>query len=276
MRPRHRHRRTVVYLLFVLTALALIVVSARYPAFNQAVHAYTVDKLSPVYHVLDVPVQAAKNLTQRLREHVDTVAKNRALTVENQRLQAWRAEAMFLRAENDTLKELLNMTSDNAVTPLTARVLADSNSPYARTVLLNAGRVHGVRKGHAVLGARGLVGRVLHTGARTSRVLLLSDPNARIPVKVLETGQQAIMRGNNTRYPELILTEGDTPPAVGLHLVTSGIGGIFAPGLPVGVVHDIGRTVRVRPYNTLSNLDLVVVQQRDVTGVLEDGPEVLP
>ncbi|MBI1363123.1 MAG: rod shape-determining protein MreC [Proteobacteria bacterium] len=268
MRSRSRRRRTIVYMVFVVVALSLVGISTRFPAFTEGVHTYTVDRLAAVYKVLNAPVTFAKGIGDGIAQHFATVRKNRDLMEENQMLRAWRAEAMFLRVENDTLKELLNMVSDQSVTPITARVLADANTPYARTVLISAGRKHGVAKGQAVMGARGLVGRVLFTGQEASRVLLLSDPNARIPVKILESGQQAIMRGNNSRYPELILTEGDAALVAGHHVVTSGAGGIFAPGLPVGVVHDVTRVPLVRTYNSLSNLDLVVVQKRDVSGIL--------
>ena len=271
MRSRSRRRRTVVYLLFVLTALALMAVSVRYPAFNQAVHRYTVDRMAVVYKILNAPVSFTKSVGRAIGVHVATVQKNKMLIAENTKLRAWRAEAMFLRQENDTLQELLNMVSDNTVTPITARVLTDSNTPYSRTVLISAGYHDGVQKGQAVLGQRGLVGRVLFVGAQSSRVLLLSDPNTRIPVKVLETGQMAILRGKNTRYPELILTEGDQTIQPGMHLVTSGAGGIFAAGLPVGTVHQVEATVRVRPYNSLTNLDLVVVHNRPVEGILSDA-----
>src|SRR3546814_10996914 len=106
--------------------------------------------------------------------------------------------------------------------------------------MINLGAANGIEDGQAVLGRRGLLGRIVQTGERSARILLITDLNARIPVLVESSRHRAILGGDNTEQPELLYLPRDSKVAVGNRIITSGPGGMFPAGLPVAVVSSVG------------------------------------
>ena len=145
----------------------------------------------------------------------DLRGENTRLREENERLRRWQSVALALDAENQRLKANLRWIPDPAPSYVTARVVADAGGVYAKAVLLSVGPNHGIRKGEIALDERGLVGRVTEVGARTARVLLITDLNSRIPV-ILETSRaHAILVGTNGARPRLLYLAGGQPAAGG-------------------------------------------------------------
>jgi rod shape-determining protein MreC len=113
-------------------------------------------------------------------------------------------------------------------------VTADSGSPFRQSVLLNVGARDGIMDGWATMDGIGLVGRISGVGQNTSRVILLTDTNSRIPVTVQPSGQRAILVGDNEAAPTLELIENRDLVRPGDRVVTSGDGKVFPAGLLVG------------------------------------------
>ena len=134
----------------------------------------------------------------------DIRAENARLREENERLRRWQSIALALDAENQRLKANLRWIPDPAPSYVTARVVADAGGVYAKAVLLSVGPNHGIRKGEIALDERGLVGRVTEVGARTARVLLITDLNSRIPVILENSRGHAILVGTDGPRPRLI------------------------------------------------------------------------
>ena len=124
-------------------------------------------------------------------------AENRRLREENERLRRWQAVALALDAENAALKANLHWIPDPAPSYVTARVVADAGGVYARAVLLSVGPEQRIAQGQIALDERGLVGRVTEVGARSARVLLITDMNSRIPVTLENSRARAILVGTN-------------------------------------------------------------------------------
>ena len=120
---------------------------------------------------------------------------------------------------------------------MTARVVADAGGVYARAVLLAVGPEHGIRKGEIALDERGLVGRVTEVGARTARVLLITDLNSRIPVMLENSRARAIMIGTNGPRPRLALLAGGRAAGRGRARGDERRGQRLPADLPVGTVH---------------------------------------
>ena len=167
----------------------------------------------------------------------------------------WQQVALRLSAENAELRDLSKLVSEPAISFVTARVIADSGGAYARSVMVNAGRDNGVARGQAMTG-EGLVGRIAEVGSRAARILLITDLNSRVPVVVDGTRQRAIVAGDNSARPSLRYVDAGGTIRIGDRIVTSGQGGVFPPGLPVGVVASIdSEGARVEPYAALSRVD---------------------
>ncbi len=127
--------------------------------------------------------------------------------------------------------------------------------------MVRIGENSNLTKGQGVLSHEGLIGRVIETGAETSRVLLMSDVNSRIPVTIEGTKDRAVLAGTNNGDPVLDHLPETHQITAGLRVVTSGHGGVFPYGVPVGetVMGDNGE-IMVRPYadaNRASHVQIV-------------------
>jgi rod shape-determining protein MreC len=227
------------------------------------------DAAAPVLDVLSRPLGAAEAAVDRVRGLVAVYQENRRLEEDNQRLLQWQQVAIKLNAENRQLQGLLKVVPDRAVSYVTARVIANSGGAYVRTVMVNAGGDGGLARGQAAITGDGLVGRLTEVGSRAARVLLITDLNSRIPVKLEGSHTSAVLAGDNSERPRLLYV--GTPEAVkiGDRVVTSGEGGVFPPDLPVGMVSAVGPSgPRVEPYVELSQIGYLMVVDYGLSGAL--------
>lgn len=194
------------------------------------------DVFSPVLSAVSMPFQQTALFFHGVTELAQLQADVRRLEQENERLREWYQTALLLESENKSLRALLNFESDPKLKTITGRIIADAGNTYVKSLLVNIGHKNDVHKDAAVLAGQGLIGRIVEVGDQTSRVLLVTDVNARVPIMVDETGQHAIMAGANARDPRLIHLPQDSEIREGSRLITSGYGGIYPYGLPVGRV----------------------------------------
>jgi rod shape-determining protein MreC len=242
-------------LLVVISAAMVIVGKADQVAF-QYLRNSAMDAAAPALDMLSRPAAAFDAAADRLRGFIAVYRDNIRLAEENERLLGWQQVALRLSAENAELRDLTKLVPEPAISFVTARVIADSGGPYARSVMVNAGRDNGVARGQAALTGEGLAGRVSEVGSRAARILLITDLNSRVPVVVDGTRQRAILAGDNSARPSLRYADSGGTIRIGDRIVTSGQGGIFPPGLPVGVVAGVdSEGARVEPYAALSRVD---------------------
>ncbi len=172
-------------------------------------------------------------------------------------------------AENARLRELLHLAPDPAISFVSTRVIANSGGSFVRSVLVDAGRSEGLARGQAAMTGSGLVGRVTEVGEHAARVLLLTDLNSRVPVAFDGSRERAVLAGDNSNRPRLVYLPEVSAVKIGDRIVSSGNGGIFPPGLPIGVVAAIeDGIVRVEPYAELSRLDYLRIVNYGLNGVL--------
>jgi rod shape-determining protein MreC len=205
-------------------------------------------------------VATVNDVVAEVRELVNLRAENAQLRKERDRLLQWEAAGRRLEAENQALQRLLRFIPHEARGFISARVIADTGGAFAHSLVLNAGSDDDVRRGQAVVSGDGLVGRVVGVGARSSRILLLTDLNSRIPVVTEQSRVRAVLAGNNTSRPVLDHLPPNDTVTVGERVVTSGHGGVFPPGLPVGVIVSVSDSgTVVQPLVATDRLEYVRV-----------------
>ena len=242
-------------LLVVISAVMIIVGKADQVAF-QSLRNSMMDAAAPALDMLSRPAAALDEAADRLRGFITVYRDNVRLAEENERLLGWQQVALRLSAENAELRDLSKLVPEPAISFVTARVIADSGGAYARSVMVNAGRDNGVARGQAAMTGEGLVGRVAEVGSRAARVLLITDLNSRVPVVVDGTRQRAILAGDNSARPRLRYADAGGVIRIGDRIVTSGQGGVFPPGLPVGVIAGVdSEAAWVEPYAALERVD---------------------
>lgn len=235
--------------LFVFVSLAIFMGSVTKTSTLSGVRTGIVDLVSPVVMAVHAPVQYAADYVRAISGLGELQAENDRLRLENNRLRDWYQKAAFLEEQNKSLKSLMNVQTEPHHTYVTGRIIADSGNTYVRSLLVMAGTDHGVRKGQAALSGDGIMGRVTEVGGKTSRILLLTDVNSRIPVLVQGDDFKAILAGDNTDFPVFQHMPAGASLKEGGRVITSGHGGVFPYGLPVGeVVLKEDGTPRVRLY----------------------------
>ena len=246
----------ITFPLLVLLSAAIIIIGKADQAVFESLRISATDAAMPVLDMVSRPLAAAEDLVANGRTLVSIHQDNARLREENRRLLDWQRAALALASENARLRDLLKLAPDPANSYVTARVVADSGGAYIRSLMINAGADTGVGRGQAAITDQGLVGRISELGARAARVLLITDLNSRIPVTVERSRQRAILAGDNSERPRLRYLEPAAALKIGERIVTSGQGGVFPPGLPVGVVAAVdGEAPRVEPYVELSRIE---------------------
>jgi rod shape-determining protein MreC len=246
--------------LFLLLAFILVLVSAARPGMVDAPRRVVQATVAPVIAPLSLPFVSLAEGIDYLFSLTRLNAEVAQLRLENKRLDEWYNKAQLLQAENQSLRDLLKVKLEPGLDFKTARVVADTGGPYAQTILINVGARDDIRKGDAVLAGEGLIGRVTDVLDDTSEVLLMTDLNSRIPVRVEGSNIQAILIGTNTqqlwltRLPEGTVLNNDQ------RVMTSGIGGVFPPDLPVGRARVLeNKRVTLAPYADFGRLMYVRV-----------------
>ncbi|WGF90109.1 rod shape-determining protein MreC [Marinivivus vitaminiproducens] len=232
------------------------------------------DVATPLLRAAAAPVGALRLAAEQAAGWWDTTSRNAELRAENAELLRWKTVAEQLAAENAQLREALAMKPATPMpVELAARVVADGKGPFVDTLLIDAGSDDGVRQGMAAITHEGLVGRVLSVGRSSARLLLVTDFNSKIPVRIEPSGDPAILAGDNTDSPALAFLPFDPRIGDGDLVLTSGRGGGLPAGLPVGrVVREPQGELRVASFIDWRRLDLVRLILSPPVAAPEDEP----
>ncbi len=272
MKRRHKHgaflmtaavkqwRDRLSPIFFIIIAGFLFLATALNERLETKIRVSVADITAPILSAISLPIKNTIASFTQASEIMTVYQDNQALKAENERLRKWYQKALSLQLENDSLTKMVNAVKEPKRSFVTTRVITDPTGPFYRSVLIPAGTEHGVHSNHAAIAAEGLVGRVTDVGENAARVLMATDINSRIPIFVGDQKIRAILAGTNDARPELDHLPKDAKIEVGQRLVTSGQGGIFAPGLPVGVIEEItNHQVFIRLFADLDHLDHIQV-----------------
>ncbi|CAL4868668.1 hypothetical protein MMA231_02957 [Asticcacaulis sp. MM231] len=209
---------------------------------------------------LSLPVHAVGDGTNWLDDYLFAVRENRVLKRKVAELSQYRDLYTEEKDINARYEKLLNLRTEPAVEAVTARSVAVSRGPFANNRLINAGSSKKITFGNPVITEHGLVGRVIGVSPDVSRVLMVTDVTSNVPVMILRSDARAMMRGDGGGYPKLDFVRGKESVKVGDQILSSGDGGIFPRGLPVGeAVKGVDGIWRVRLYSNRSAIDFVKV-----------------
>ncbi len=222
--------------IFIGISAITLLVSVFSPGAFSGARTATSDFFYPMLNTVVQPVQYAAEFVRNATGLAELQAENIRLQKENDRLREWYQAALVLEAENKSLRNLMNVKLEPHNKYISARVLTDYGQTFARSLMVGAGHNDGVRKGQSVISGDGLVGRIIDVGERTSRILLVTDYNSRIPILIENTSRHAIMTGGNEAMPTLRHLPPDYEITEGARIITSGLGGMFPYGIPVGRV----------------------------------------
>ena len=185
--------------------------------------------------VFSTPENLIKKSFIATKNHFLVYEENKILKAKVKDLETKDYNSEFILAENERLKETLNELNFSS-NEILAKVIVDKQSPFLKSIIVNKGSKHGAELGMAVLDKEYLVGKIVELNFTTSRVLLLSDLNSKIPVDILPNSIQSILSGTGKENGKIQYVKEETLIENENKVFTSGAGGIFKPGIPIGEI----------------------------------------
>ena len=258
------------FLTFFTISVVLLFVGKIYPSSFINAKFLFYESLAPVLSVISKPLSSFHVTMDNIALHLNVAKENRLLMEENLTLQKWRDAAATLQHENKELRLLLNFPRVDSKVFITSRIIAVSNGPFYQGALIEGGMDEGLVNGNVVVGNQGLLGRIDKVGKNFSSVLLVTDLNSRIPVVIKSSNTKAILAGNNSEKAYLFYTPQNAQIKVGEEIITSGHGGVFPYGIPVGRVAGFYDGIyHIVPHIRVEDVGFVQVVDYGLNGVID-------
>jgi len=217
--------------------------------------------------ITSIPGNTISPMFTTIQSHFKIYEQYELIKLELQQLKNQQDQIAYLKIENDKLKKAIDDTDIYNYESITSKVLVDKESPFLKSVILNKGFNSGLKKGMPVLKGPYFVGRITEVNYLSSRVLLISDLNSKIPVLIEPMGYQAIMSGTGDDLALLDFLPKNHQLEVGNLVFTSGTGGIFFTGIPIGRVELIEEKFYVKFFSDLNQLYLInVITSKSMRG----------
>jgi len=213
--------------------------------------------------VVSLPPKGFKNIVSTVENHLNLYNEIIKLKEENAQLQEQIYDPGFLIFENKQLRQLLDEQVTSSANFVSARVMLDKQSPYLNSFIINSGSNKEIKNSMAVLDGKNFVGRIVDVNFFSSRVLLVTDLNSKIPVLVEPSGHHAILSGRGTNKPTLEYLPENHKVQSGNKVYTSGKEGIFSPGIPIGEVRMDAEKIFVSLFSDISQTMFVNINLGD-------------
>ena len=254
----------------LLTLLFLSLIVLVLGTFNLKVVQYVKMGINEVAYrssfVASIPENYIQKLNIQFREHMDVYKNYKKNKLLSDELKKKQLSNEFLISENNRLRELINESIQSK--DIYAKVLIDRDSPYLKSIILNKGSKDNVKLGMAVLDDSYLVGKIIEVNYTNSRVLLLSDLNSKIPVLLEPQSLHAVLSGSGKNHGVIEYTKEEYNKKLDIEdkilVYTSGYGGLFKPGLPVGEITENKKIINF--FSDFQQMDYVKIVSFEMQG----------
>jgi len=184
--------------------------------------------------IISIPEKKIQNFNNKIKDHYNVYNDYLLVKEKLNILQSKKYETQFLEEENKRLKKTIDEYIYNSK-EMIAKVLIDKNSPFLKSIIVNKGSKDNIKLGMAVLDESYLVGKIVEVNYSTSRALLVSDLNSKIPVAIEPGHIQSILSGTGKQHGKIEYLESEALIQNESVIYTSGSGGLFKSGIPVGI-----------------------------------------
>ena len=253
---RGTQQRFSLFVLVILSVILIFVESIETKPLN-IIRSFIKDTIYRGSAVVSVPSKGFNNITNYVKGHLNLYDNYNQLKKENKELKDNISKSAFLELENSQLRKLIDEQIESPSNLVSARVMLDKQSPYLNSFVINIGSNKGIKNGMAVLDGKNFIGRIVDVNFFSSRVLLVSDLNSKIPVLSEPSGTHAILSGHGTNEPTLEYLIENHAIQTGNKIYTSGKEGIFTPGLVVGKAKIEKNKIKVLLFADLDQITFV-------------------
>jgi len=209
------------------------------------------------------PIKGANNFTNFLESHINLYDDYKELAGENDKLKNKIYDIDYLEMENSQLRRLIDEQVKSSSDLVSARVMIDKQSPYLNSFVINIGGNKNIKNGMAVLDGKNFIGRIVDVNYFSSRILLITDLNSKIPVISEPAESHAILSGHGNNEPTLEYLPDNHNIKDGDKVYTSGKEGIFKPGIAIGETKLEDYQVKVKLFSNLDQITFVNVSLKE-------------
>ena len=237
------------FVFFVILSITLIVLDKKKSINSSLIRSNIIDTIffTKKFILSSLPNMDKFKLSFKSKNNL--LLENKLLKEKIEQNNLYKLKSEKLEIENNILKKELSLMPPSKEDYVLVKVIADTQTDYKKTIIVNAGKNNNINKGDTALTSKGLIGSVIEVYDNHSRVLLLNDINSKIPVRVGKKNKKAIISGNNSNKIDLLYLKENISFDEDEVVYTSGDGGFFSPGIPIGQIKKENNYFFVRPFN---------------------------
>ena len=250
--------------LFTLLVISILVLSLEYFKTGpiDQFRSFTKDVIFRGSYVVSSPFKYVKDKYYLYQDHMNMYEEFSILRDKDLDLDSLKKEVDYYKSENAFLKKLIEERDIFSTNYMLTKILLDKQSPYLKSIIINKGQKNGVKLGSAVKDRLYYIGKVVNINFLSSRVLLASDLNSKIPIIIEPSGINAILSGNgNDQYAELEYLPKINEIKENEIVYTSGSDGIIPASIPVGKIVFKEDKKYVKFFSNFSQLNYVQVNK---------------
>ncbi len=267
-----RYRVGIAISVLIVAACTILLYSLRYPTPG-VIRKMTLEIIAPLDYAVNMPLKGLREVWKRYVFLIGLKEENKRLKDINARLSDEIIREREAYLESIRLRNLLKLQDDIPYPTVAARIVGRNPSSLFKMILINRGESDGLRPGLPVVAVPGVVGRILETSWNVSRVLLIIDESSNIDAVVQENRVQGVLQGASSTGCNLKYVSKTAEVKAGDVVISSGMGGVFPKGLPLGVVRyaskkeaDLFQRVNVAPFVDPAGIEEVLVIISDGKG----------
>ena len=260
---RGAQQRFSLFILVIVCFLLLFIETIETKPLNY-LRSFVKDTIYRGSLIVSSPIKGLKFTLGSIGKHINLYNDYDKLKNENEKLRSEISKSDFLILENTQLRKLIDEQVKSPSNLVSSRVMLDEKSPYLNSFILNSGSNKKIKNGMAVLDGTNFIGRIVDVNFFSSRVLLISDLNSKIPVILEPSGNHAILSGRGRDKPTLEYLPKNHKVKEGDKVYTSGKEGIFSPGIPIGQANFKNDRIFVSLFSDLNQITFVNINLGDV------------
>ena len=210
------------------------------------------DGITYSIYVVNTPIKFVSNLSSSARQYFNfnIVLENKKLKDEVEQLNAEKREMQFFKNENDNLKRVLGIKNRDDYISVYAKIIHEDTNEFAKNLILTIGSNEGVQLGQAIVRNNVYLGKISEVNLLSSKAMVITDLNSRVPVVIPSRGVNAILKGNGLGGAQLLFLPQNAILENNDQIYTSGSDGIIKEGLYVGkIVTDNKKDIKKRKYS---------------------------
>ena len=253
---RGTQQRFSLFVLIIISVLLIFLETIEAQPLN-VLRSFVKDVVYRGALIVSYPSKSFSNFYDFVGKHMNLYSNYEELVKENDELKNNITKTDFLKLENSQLRKLIEEQVESSSNLVSARVMLDKQSPYLNSFVINIGSNKNIKNGMAVLDGKNFIGRIVDVNYFSSRVLLVTDLNSKIPVLSEPSANHAILSGHGVDEPTLDYLSENHTVQNGDKIYTSGKEGIFTIGIPVGEAKIVNNKIKVLLFSDLSQITFV-------------------